>query len=47
VPSQCSLPLAHEAFGEAGGLKDKRARTAVESVAVDLVRLATRLAAKS
>lgn len=44
VPSQCSLPRAHEAFDEAGGLKDKRTRTAVESVALDLVRLATRLA---
>jgi NAD(P)H-dependent FMN reductase len=44
VPSQCSLPRAHEAFDESGGLKDKRSRAAVEAVAVDLVRLATRLA---
>jgi chromate reductase len=43
VPSQCSLPRAHEAFDEAGALKDKRSRDAVEAVAVDLVRLATRL----
>jgi NAD(P)H-dependent FMN reductase len=45
VPAQCSLPRAHEAFDDAGGLKDARARTAVEAVAIDLVRLATRLAA--
>ena len=43
VPSQCSLPKAHEAFDETGALKDKRTRSAVEAVAVDLVRLATRL----
>ena len=47
VPAQCSLPRAHEAFDEAGGLKDKRSRAAVDAVAVDLVRLATRLARES
>jgi chromate reductase len=44
VPSSCSVPRAHEAFDAAGALKDPRSRNAVQAVAVDLVRLATRLA---
>jgi NAD(P)H-dependent FMN reductase len=44
VPSQGSLPRAHEAFDETGALKDERTGSAVEAVAVDAVRLATRLA---
>jgi chromate reductase, NAD(P)H dehydrogenase (quinone) len=43
VPAQCSLPKAHEAFDEAGRLKDPRAQKSVQAVAAELVQLAARL----
>lgn len=43
VPAQCMLPKAHEAFDEAGRLKEARALKSVEAVAKQLVQLAARL----
>lgn len=44
VPAQCSLPRAHEAFDENGHLKDARTAKSVQTLAGDLVKLATKLA---
>jgi chromate reductase, NAD(P)H dehydrogenase (quinone) len=43
VPSQCVLPYADKAFDEAGALKEERMRKAAETVARELVRVATAL----
>lgn len=44
VPAQCTVPKAHEAFDEAGQLKDQRSQKAVDAVAAQLFRVVTRLA---
>jgi chromate reductase len=44
VPAQCTLPKAHEAFDDAGKLKDPRSQKAVDAVAAGLFQLVTRLA---
>ena len=38
VPAQCSLPKAHEAFDENGGLKDPRMLKTVNALAAQLVK---------
>ncbi len=44
VPAQCFLIRAHEAFDEKGAVKEARNQKAVQGLAKDLVRTATRLA---
>lgn len=43
VPAQCMLPKAHEAFDDAGKLKEPRSMKSVQALAQQLVQLATRL----
>ncbi|MFI5356533.1 MAG: NADPH-dependent FMN reductase [Opitutales bacterium] len=43
VPAQCMLPRAHEAFDEAGRLKDPRSQKSVDALARQLVELTRRL----
>lgn len=43
VPAQCFLPKAHEAFDDKGALKDVRNQKAVETLAKELVKTATKL----
>ncbi len=43
VPAQCMLPKAHEAFDDAGKLKDPRAQKSVTALAQQLVQLTAKL----
>lgn len=43
VPDQVAIPVAHEAFDEAGKLKDKRKEKQVESLAKGLVEILRKL----
>ena len=43
VPLLCTLPRAHQAFDEQGGLKDEHARKSAQALAAELVSLARRL----
>ncbi len=45
TPAQCQLPKAHEAFDDAGGLKDPRALKSVRALARQLVEMTIRLGA--
>ncbi len=44
VPLLCTLPRAHQAFDEQGGLKDAHAQKAAHALAAELVRTARLLA---
>ena len=44
IPVQCVLPHASKAFDEQGALLEERGRKAAQAVAVELVRVATKLA---
>jgi hypothetical protein len=43
VPQQFALSKAHEAFDEAGALKDARQQASLEAVVTALMRIATAL----
>ena len=43
VPAYCTLPRAHEAFGETGRLKDSRTQKSVEELAAQLVETTKKL----
>jgi chromate reductase, NAD(P)H dehydrogenase (quinone) len=45
IPQQLALPKAHEAFDEAGALKDPKRAAAVEANAKALVELVRKLKA--